>query len=230
MVIPAPPTLTRLTPPPLIPKPDALLFPPAQGRRGAWLSLLHQCQVKYCRHGDVLWHTGVASGYIIPNHLQPIFHQPLSDGGGTPSGRSGTEASSQKSTVLPDDVGPSTPAECGALRPMYLLWRAAPTEPPPHRTSQRSLCPPPTQTKRQENQPHFLCALCRFRATAVQSISSEDRILPRHLKASTFSRIWPRAWKSDPEDNQAALAARPPDKWIHHTFHTVGREACPCWV
>ena len=80
---------------------------------------------------------------VLPNSPQPRFFQRLSNGeggGGTTNGHYVTKSFSKKSDVLPDDVVSPTPKGCGALLPMSPLQRAAPTEPPQHKTYQRSWC------------------------------------------------------------------------------------------
>ena len=79
-----------------------------------------------------------------PTPIPPLTLQWGGGGGGTPIGRFGTGSSGQQSAAPPNDVDYPTHTGCGALRPNFPLWRAAPTEPSPHRTSQTSWYPPPT--------------------------------------------------------------------------------------
>ena len=65
--------LQLFRPPPLITKPYSLMLPPAYGSWRSWPPLLHNNKVKDWPHGNVLCHTGVASGDIIPNHLHTCF-------------------------------------------------------------------------------------------------------------------------------------------------------------
>ena len=58
-----------------------LLFPPAHGRQRYRPPLLRHHKVKDWTRGDVLCHTGMAVGDILPNWLQPRFHYLLPNRG-----------------------------------------------------------------------------------------------------------------------------------------------------
>ena len=78
--------------------------------------------------------------------FSPIVYNPASSRasplGGTNSVCSGTRVSGHKSDVIPDDVGYSMTEGGGELKPKSQHRRAAPTEPPHHKTSPGSWCKP----------------------------------------------------------------------------------------
>ena len=68
--------------PPLIYEPYYLLFSPAYGRQEYWPPLLCHRKVKYLPPGNLLWHTDVLFGDILPNRLHPFVHYRLTNRGG----------------------------------------------------------------------------------------------------------------------------------------------------
>ena len=71
--------------PPLIYEPYYLLFSPAYGRQEYWPPLLCHRKVKYLPPGNLLWHTDVLFGDILPNRLHPFVHYRLTNRGVLPS-------------------------------------------------------------------------------------------------------------------------------------------------
>ena len=131
----------------LMPNPDAFLFPPVYDIWGSWPPLLCHRNDKNRPCRNVLGHTVVTVGNILPNHTHIHVHQHLTKWGGgeggTPIVRSGTKSSGKKSISLPNYTGSPTPPECGPLWPTTPIWKVWKTGPPPPRTSQRSWCQTP---------------------------------------------------------------------------------------
>ena len=71
-------------PPPLVPEPYFLMFPPANGLWEAFPSLLRHHKVKYWPRINVLGHTAAEVGNVLPNFLQSCFRQFLTNGGVLP--------------------------------------------------------------------------------------------------------------------------------------------------
>ena len=108
--------LRLVLPPTLIYKTYNQLLPTAHGIRGAWPPLLHQYNVKDHPCINVLGHTVVLSGDVLPNDLHTHVQQRLSNGEGANIFRSGTGASGQRYAAPPNYTGSPTPAGCRVLQ------------------------------------------------------------------------------------------------------------------
>ena len=68
-------------PPTIIPELYALLLPPAHDRRVSWPPLLDHWNFKNLPRSNVLIHTVVTEGDVLPNSNQPRVHQSFTNGG-----------------------------------------------------------------------------------------------------------------------------------------------------
>ena len=139
--------LKLFRPPTLVTKPYALLFPPVYDLRGSWPPLLCNHNVKNMLYINVMVHTVVTAGDVLPNIPKPCVHQILTNGGGTTIFHSVTEASIYKSAAPPNYTGSPMNSVFRVLRPMNQIIKSGQTGPLTCRTSQRSWCyPPPIPT------------------------------------------------------------------------------------
>ena len=192
-------------PPPLIPEPHALLFPSLHDFRGSCLLLLwnHNSKNSPCR--NVMVHTDIMVGHVLPNCPQPRFYQRLTNGGGTPIFHSSIwiEICSTNFLcripnariiwgVVTHDSDPKISTDCTTAT--YNLPEL--------------LVSSPSHTNRCYNLPCFLFYLWRFLTVVCQSLTSKYSMCPRYLDLSTFYRILSQACNSIPEAIREALAAR----------------------
>ena len=126
--------LWLVRPPTLIPEPYALLLPPSHGLWEALPPLLCHHNVKNRLCGNIMGHTFVTLGGILPNHPYTLICQILTNGGSNPNVRFGTEAYGQKSSTSHDYVGFPTPAGFGVLRPTTPIWIVGQAGPLPRRS------------------------------------------------------------------------------------------------
>ena len=78
------PHLQLARPPPLIPELYALMLPPAHNCWVAWPPLFCHLNVKNRPHSNILGHTVVTAGDVLPNHPQNHVCQCLTNGGVIP--------------------------------------------------------------------------------------------------------------------------------------------------
>ena len=143
MFIPVPVQLVHQ--PPLITKQYSLMFPPANGCRLFYPTLLRHRNVINQPCSNVLGHTVVTPGGVLPSFLKSASARASRMGNNTIY-RSVTKLSRHKSAALPSYLGSPTPAKCGVL--CYKDWVFIPVpvqlvHQPPLITKQYSLMFPP---------------------------------------------------------------------------------------
>ena len=234
--------------PPFITKPYDSLLPPAHNFQGSWLPLLRYHNVKNRPCSNVLGRNVVTAGNVLPNFPQTQICQIIANGGVL-------LFSNMLLRHMDINLRHYLIMKSPNARKIWVVTK--------HNSNLKSntdcttvtqslpdvMVPSPSNTNRQYNLTHFICAICRFLVVSVQSLSSYESTSPSYLNVSTFSRIQSQAQNSVPVAAQGTLAARwqqffstpsfkfwckyflppmPPGVKTYHTDSIGGGGQCPC--